>query len=144
MTGNWSNDASDDFLLPDGSLGLRPGATTRQIHTDFAQKYRLFETRQQHIPQSLFFHDVISHSHYDDYKFEPKFEVTSQDLSEISDVDRICSDSQSCIYDYVVTRDSSYSEQTKKTEAMAQNMQQEVSEKVSQLIQKVVLRLSFF
>ena len=84
---------------------------------------------------------MVSHSHYDDYKFEPKFEITQEDLDEISDVDRICSDSQSCVYDYVVTHDSGYGEQTKKSEAMAQNMHQDISEKVSN--QKIVTNVTF-
>lgn len=117
--------------MPDGSPGPRPESlSNREIHENFGQRYRLQETRQQYLPQSLFFHDVVSHSKYDDYKFEPKFEITQQDLEDTPEVDRICSDSQSCIYDYIVTKDSGYAEQTKKTEATAQNMYQEISQKV--------------
>jgi hypothetical protein len=117
--------------MPDGSPGPRPTSlSNREIHENFGQRYRLQETRQQYLPQSLFFHDVVSHSKYDDYKFEPKFEITQQDLEDTPEVDRICSDSQSCIYDYIVTKDSGYAEQTKKTEATAQIMYQEISQKV--------------
>ena len=87
---------------------------------------------------------MVSHSQYDDYKFEPKFEITQQDLEEVPDVDRICSDSQFCVYDYVVTHDSAYGEQTKKSEAMAQNMHQDISEKVIKQSIEWIKRLTHY
>ncbi|CAG2176495.1 unnamed protein product [Oppiella nova] len=130
LLGKWSGSSDDDFELPDGTRGPPPLSPTRLIHSEFGQKYRLFETRQQYLPQSLFFHDVVSHSHYDDFRFEPKFEFTQEDRDQFPDVDHVCSDSQSCAYDYMVTGDSGYGEQTKKSEAMANNMHQEVSQQV--------------
>ena len=87
---------SDDLELPDGRSGPRagPGLTTRDVHDNFAQHYRLKESQTAHLGQSLFWHDPVDFSNYDDIDFEPKFDITSADLEDYPDADRICSNSQ--------------------------------------------------
>jgi hypothetical protein len=130
-SGKWSRDINDDLELPDGSPGPRPESLPiRDLHEKFAQQYRLKETRGKNIPQSLFWHNPISHSDYDDIKFEPKFEITQEDLDNNPDAGRVCSDSKACIYDLIVTQDSDYASQTKKDEAAAELIHRELTETV--------------
>ena len=87
---------SDDLELPDGKSGPRPGPglTPRDLHQNFAQSYRLKESRVANLGQSLFWHNPVPHSNYDDIKFEPKFEITNDDLINNPEMERICSDSR--------------------------------------------------
>lgn len=108
-------------MIPNGHTIANPQSLNReQIHRQFGTKYRLLEVNQVNLSQSLFFHDVVSHSIYDDFTFTPTFEY---DLAELdSEVLRACSDSVFCQFDYAVTGDSGFAENTKKEEAIAQNM----------------------
>ena len=104
----------------------------RDIHYHLSNHYRLTETAKPNIGQSLFFHDVVSHSHYDDKKFEPKFDVNLPPDSTIheTDLDRVCSQSAACKYDYIITGDAGYAAQTKKDEAAAEIMSKEMKKQV--------------
>jgi len=51
-------------------------------------------------------------------------------MENFPEANRICSDSQSCIYDLIVTQDSDYASQTKKDEAAAELIHRELSESV--------------
>lgn len=119
-------------MLPDGQLLSGPSLMSRErIHREFGTKYRLLETQQTYLGQSLFFHDVVSHSEYDDYEFDPLFSYDSNSLKQFPDIDRVCSDSEFCRYDYVVTGDKGFAENTKKEESIAQNMQTSLLQMVS-------------
>ncbi|KAJ6218930.1 hypothetical protein RDWZM_004742 [Blomia tropicalis] len=121
LLGYYSGNVEDDFMLPNGRLIPNPSTLSRQqIHQDFGIKYRLLETNQLNLSQSLFFHDVVSHSIYDDHNFEPIFDYSLDDLGP--DIIRTCSDSLFCQYDYAVTGDSDFAANTKKEEAASQNM----------------------
>jgi hypothetical protein len=121
-----SREINDDLELPDGSPGPRPQSLPiRDLHENFAQQYRLKETRGKHMPQSLFWDDPILHSDYDDTKFEPKFQV-AQDLDNNPGAGHVCSDSRACIYDLIVTQDSDYASQTKKDELIHRELTETV------------------
>ncbi|KAH9406628.1 hypothetical protein TYRP_013610, partial [Tyrophagus putrescentiae] len=121
LLGYYSGKPEDDFMIPNGHTIANPQSLNReQIHRQFGTKYRLLEVNQVNLSQSLFFHDVVSHSIYDDFTFTPTFEY---DLAELdSEVLRACSDSVFCQFDYAVTGDSGFAENTKKEEAIAQNI----------------------
>lgn len=131
LLGYYSNNPNDDFMLPNGDIIDNPQLLElRQIHQKFGSKYRLLETAQTNISQSLFFHDIVSHSQYDDAKFEPFNFDNSFENNILDDIERICSDSMFCRYDYLATRDSSFAENTKKEEAIAQNMNYLIREEI--------------
>lgn len=95
LLGRWTGTPDDDFVKPDGSIGLVPRERMlmKDIHNRFANHYRLQETKTKYLIQSLFWHDPVSHSHYDDRFFEPKWEILDEDLEELKDASKICSDS---------------------------------------------------
>lgn len=116
-------------MIPNGHLIANPQSLSREsIHRQFGTKYRLLEVNQVNISQSLFFHDVVSHSNYDDFNFEPIFDYNLAELDP--EVLRACSDSVFCQFDYAVTGDSGFAENTKKEEAIAQNMYSIVKENI--------------
>ncbi|XP_054161232.1 protein mesh-like [Oppia nitens] len=132
LLGKWTRDPLDDLELPDGSHGpsAQPGLTSRDLYLNFANHYRLKETKSPYLGQSLFWHNPVPHSHYDDLKFEPKFEISQQDLDGLPDADKVCSDSQACLYDLVVTQDTGYAQQTKRDEASAELIHRELSDQI--------------
>ena len=54
--------------------------------------------------------------------FTPLFSYGSNELLEYPDIDRVCSDSTFCRFDYIATGDRDFAENTKKEEAIAQNI----------------------
>ena len=131
LLGYYSNDPNDDFMLPNGwILTNEHDKSIKQIHEEFGVKYRLLEIAQANISQSLFFHDVLTHSQYDDVKFLPQFDIDLQQLEDLNDVDRICSESLACQFDYLATGDSGFAENTKKEEAIAENMHSIITESI--------------
>lgn len=121
--GNWSRDLNDDLMLPDGSIRLRPSQSLsmRDIHNNFGQYWRLKETHQENIGHSLFWHDVVPFSRFDDRSFEPKFELDDTNIDP-DEIDRICSNSAACIYDFITTGDANYATHTRNAETMAEIM----------------------
>nr|XP_046915265.1 protein mesh-like isoform X1 [Dermatophagoides farinae] len=131
LLGYYSNDPNDDFMLPNGWIFTNgQDKNIKRIHEEFGIKYRLLETAQQNISQSLFFHDVLTHSQYDDVKFLPQFDLDPKELEHLNDVDRICSNSLACQFDYLATGDSGFAENTKKEEAIAENMYLIIAESI--------------
>lgn len=133
LLGHYSGRVDDDFMLPSGMVLNNPQTMSREmVHRQFGSKYRLLEIGQPNISQSLFFHDVVSHSNYDDPHFVPAFKVNLEG-DGIEDIERVCSHSTFCRYDYLVTGDAGFAENTKKEEAIAQNMATVIRENVGKL-----------
>lgn len=68
--------------------------------------------------RTLFFHNAIPYSHYDDANFVPEFYPKLppyyKDLE--NDIKSTCSDSMACRYDYLITYDKEYARLTKNEE----------------------------
>ena len=101
----------------------------RDIHFNFGQYWRLKETYQPNIGHSLFWHDVVPFSFYDDRNFEPKFELDDTGI-DADDMDRVCSNSAACIYDYITTGDASYAAYTRSAETSAEIMHRTIDTEV--------------
>ncbi|GFR10451.1 protein mesh [Trichonephila clavata] len=74
LLGKWSGRKDDDFTSPDEEVYVTPGSSSYQIHHQFGMKYRVTEVMDNKVGRSLFFHDAIPFSEYDDPSFIPKFE----------------------------------------------------------------------
>lgn len=95
LMGTWTGHAEDDLMLPDGRLALTASdsLSMKDIHDQFASSFRLAETKSKLLMQSLFWHDPVSYSYYDDRAFEPRFAVDQENMNEHKDALRVCSDS---------------------------------------------------
>ena len=93
--GTWTGHVEDDLTLPDGQLALTASdhLAIKDIHDRFAKFYRLAETKTKLLMQSLFWHDPVSFSYYDDRTFEPRFTIEEENMEEHKDAQRVCSDS---------------------------------------------------
>ncbi|GFS95561.1 protein mesh [Nephila pilipes] len=74
LLGKWSRTKEDDFTDPEGEVTVVPGASNYSIHHKFGMKYRVTESANDKIGRSLFFHDAIPFSQYDDMSFIPEYE----------------------------------------------------------------------
>ena len=95
LLGKWSGTIEDDLVLPNGehSLMASDHLGIRDIHEQFADHYRLGETKSKYLIQSLFWHDPVPYSHYDDRSFEPRMDFSDLNLEEHEDALKVCSDS---------------------------------------------------
>lgn len=95
LMGTWTGHPEDDLTLPDGRLALTASdsLSMKDIHDQFASAYRLAETKTKLLMQSLFWHDPVSYSYYDDRAFEPRFAVDQENMEEHKDALKVCSDS---------------------------------------------------
>ncbi|UXI15279.1 hypothetical protein NH340_JMT01222 [Sarcoptes scabiei] len=127
LLGFYSNTIEDDLMLPDGQI-VDHHSTLEKIHELFGSKYRVVETMQPNISQSLFYHDVVSHSHYDDIRFKPLLSYDVVESNELSTIEKVCSTSLFCRFDYLATGDAAFAENTKKEEAIIQNIHSTILE----------------
>lgn len=97
------------------------------IHRRFGLSWRLLEgTSQPGKGSSLFWHDAITFSHFDDATFNPEFQMPPplpDDKKYLDpDLKDTCgTDSASCMYDYVVTLDKNFAKITKMHENWARS-----------------------
>jgi hypothetical protein len=98
--------------------------------------YRVLERigiNQDHKKASLFYHNGYSFSYYDDPKFIPEFRLPPPlpDFAKFlqPEMDRICADSNSCRYDYVMTLDKDFAKITRVFEVQANRLQSEITKK---------------
>lgn len=70
---------------------------------------------------SLFFHDAVAYTFYDDPNFLPVFNPIMPNYAEHlrENMMQICSDSVACQYDYMITLDPDYAKVTKEEETHA-------------------------
>lgn len=108
LLGNYSRRGLqiDDLVTP---MGMRFGPRTPidRLHRDFGQQWRLTEANRVGVGKTLFSHSAVRYAMYDDPRFEPVFQMPPMLPYELGhlqpELDSICSDSISCIYDYVVS-----------------------------------------
>lgn len=118
LLGNWSGDKNDDFALP-GNTQRPPiiPLSDHDLHERFGVKWRLSSS------ESIFYHDLIDFTEYDDINFKPEFadslRISENSTYKHSDIENICSNMKSCIYDLVVTGDKNFAERTKLHESRA-------------------------
>lgn len=95
LLGTWTGHIEDDLTLPDGTLPLTAGnqITLKDIHDKFASYFRLLEIKTKWLIQSLFWHDPVSYSYYDDKMFEPRLSIAEENMDEHKDAVKVCSDS---------------------------------------------------
>lgn len=95
LMGTWTGHMEDDLQLPNGNIPLiaNDNLLVKEIHDKFASVYRLAETKTKWLIQSLFWHDPVSYSYYDDRTFEPRFTIDQENMEEHKDALRVCSDS---------------------------------------------------
>ncbi|KAF7495260.1 Protein mesh [Sarcoptes scabiei] len=127
LLGNYSRQQWDEFPLPGTENYLPINSPPEQLYRVLSQNYRVLEkVSPNDINQhpSLFFHDSVRFSYYDDHSFLPDFDpklplyATDQEESMIE----TCSDSMACRYDFIVTLDKEFARLTKEEETEAANM----------------------
>ncbi|XP_023221105.1 protein mesh-like [Centruroides sculpturatus] len=126
LLGNWSGDKFDDFAVPGDRPPVIP-SNNRDLHERFGNTWRLSPS------DSLFYHDVIDFTEYDDNTFKPEYsdEVkVHENFTYKHDVRPTCRDIGSCSYDYIVTGDKKFAESTKLHESRSLFLAKEVREKV--------------
>lgn len=125
LLGNYSRRGLqiDDLVTPTG-MRFGPRMPIDRLHRDFGQQWRLTEANRVGIGKTIFSHNALRYAMYDDPRFEPIFQMPPMLPPELMhlqpELDSICSDSISCIYDYVVSYgNKELALATKKFEALA-------------------------
>lgn len=125
LLGNYSrrNYQVDDLVSPTG-MRFGPRTPVDVLHRSFGQEWRLTEADRRGVGRTLFSHSAIRYAMYDNPRFQPEFQVPPMLPPELmhlqQELDSICSDSISCIYDYVVSYGNmQMAIATKKFEAIA-------------------------
>lgn len=120
LLGNYSKQTWDDFTMPNGNM-LPINTPPDMLHREMVRNYRVLDkVMPTDINQvaSLFFHDSVSYTYYDDPNFlpmiRPQFPPYALHLRE--DMLRLCSDSVACQYDFITTLDADYAKVTKEEE----------------------------
>lgn len=130
LLGNWSRIKDDDFTDPDGDVYLLPGATTRDIHDRFGMKYRVSEATDEKVGRSLFFHNSIPFTYYDNISFVPEFNTPPEYPKNFSyslvEVDSTCATSTACRFDFIVTGNKELAIATRNHENYAQKIASDV------------------
>ena len=100
LLGTWNGHMVDDLTLSDGRLALSASnqLLNKDIHEQFAMHYRLQEIKTKFLIQSLFWHDPVSYSYYDDKSFEPKLGIDEENIEEHIDTLKVCGDSMVSVY----------------------------------------------
>ena len=106
--------------MPNGNM-LPINTPPDMLHREMVRNYRVLDkVMPTDINQvaSLFFHDSVSYTYYDDPNFlpmiRPQFPPYALHLRE--DMLRLCSDSVACQYDFITTLDADYAKVTKEEE----------------------------
>lgn len=108
LLGNYSRRGLqiDDLVSPTG-VRYGPRTPVDVLHRGFAQEWRLTEAERRGIGRTLFSHSAVRYAMYDNPRFMPEFQIPPMLPPELMhlqpELDSICSDSISCIYDYVVS-----------------------------------------
>lgn len=108
LLGNYSRRGLqiDDLVTPTG-MRFGPRMPIDRLHRDFGQQWRLTESPRPGIGKTIFSHNALRYAMYDDPRFEPEFQMPPmlppERMHLQPELDSICSDSLSCIYDYVVS-----------------------------------------
>ena len=94
------------------------------IYRDFIRNYRVLDkVMPTDINQyaSLFFHDSVAYTYYDDPNFLPVFQPQLEKYAEHlrDDMLQMCSDSVPCQHDFMITLDPAYAKITKEEETHA-------------------------
>ena len=78
---------------------------------------------------SLFHHDSVAYTYYDDPGFRPTFRPILPDFARNleQELRETCSDSLACQYDYILTLDSAYAKITKQEETTAMRLGSELA-----------------
>lgn len=135
MLGFYNGDSRDDFKPPIGnsytSLGYDQ-SNLRDLH-EFGQRWRVKEgSAVAGLGNSLFFHNAFDFSYYDDPKFEPELEFPPRlpDHKRYLDheMQLICSDSNECRYDYIMTLDPKFARITKQHQTWALEINQKMNQ----------------
>ncbi|KAG8228908.1 hypothetical protein J437_LFUL011156 [Ladona fulva] len=81
LFGNWSNDETDDFALPDGQHVAVQVNSMERVHRDFAIHWILDDKEDTNKGGSLFNHDFIkTASYYANKTFEPEWRIILDEL----------------------------------------------------------------
>lgn len=108
LLGNYSRRGiqMDDLVSPNG-VRFGPRTPVDIIHRNFGQEWRLTEADRRGVGRTLFSHSAVRYAMYDNPRFEPELQLPPMLPPELMylqpELDSICSDSISCIYDYVVS-----------------------------------------
>lgn len=108
LLGNYSRRGVqiDDLIAPQG-LRFGPRTPIDVLHRSFGQEWRLTEAERRGVGKSMFSHSGVRYAMYDNPRFQPEFQLPPMLPPELMhlqpELDSICSDSISCIYDYVVS-----------------------------------------
>lgn len=109
LLGNYSRRGAgqlDDLVSPTG-MRFGPRTPVETLHRQFGQEWRLTEADRRGVGRTLFSHSAVRYAMYDAPRFVPEFQTPPMLPYELShlqpELDSICSDSISCIYDYIVS-----------------------------------------
>lgn len=126
LMGNWSGTQDDDFQLPTGEVVLSPTAADNNlqaIHQQFGLKWVVKDSEDVDRPvgKSLFYHEFgRSSNYYYNESFTPGFQKTPTIYSNTTltedQVNRVCSLSYQCYYDYVTTMNKDFAISTRYSE----------------------------
>ncbi|KAJ8667861.1 hypothetical protein QAD02_009524 [Eretmocerus hayati] len=119
LLGNFSNDITDDFFLPDGtSYGSNINTNDfRSLHENWAIKWMLDDKIDKDKGGALFTREFgRTASYYANVTFVPEYQSVPEDIlpanrsDDIKQAYSLCGDSYQCKYDYALTlnRDAAY------------------------------------
>lgn len=121
--------------MPDGSF-MPVNTGPEELYRSFIRNYRVLDkVMPNDINQypSLFFHDSVSYTFYDDPNFKPIFEPKLPYYADYSDfrdnMMQTCSDSVACQYDFILTLDPDFAKVTKEEETHAIKLANEAGKK---------------
>jgi hypothetical protein len=136
LLGNYSRRGLqiDDLVTPTG-MRFGPRMPIDRLHRDFGQQWRLTEANRLGVGKTIFSHNALRYAMYDHPNFEPMFQMPPMLPTELQhlqpEMDSICSDSISCIYDYVVSYgNKELALATKKFEALAHEIANVASQSI--------------
>ncbi|XP_060067948.1 mucin-like protein [Ylistrum balloti] len=114
LLGNFNGNPNDDFIFPNGTILPNVNMTEKEIF-DYGQTWAVNETT------SCFDYFGKTFSTFNDPSFVPAFQVDFNS-SQIEEAKRVCgSQSDACIYDYLVTNDQNVAMVSKNIETEAED-----------------------
>ena len=133
LLGNYSKQDWDDFTLTGNENYLPINSPVETIFTEMKRHYRVSDKVKNGDlnPQpSLFHHDSVPFTYYDDQNFVPIFRPELPDFASNLQQQLLetCSDSLPCQYDFILTLDPEYAKITKKEETEAMRLGTELAE----------------
>nr|XP_054758707.1 uncharacterized protein LOC129264789 isoform X1 [Lytechinus pictus] len=106
LMGTWTDDVSDDFMTPDGTV-LSPNSSTEEIYFQFGLKWNVSEDNSL-----LYYPEGINQNNTSDLNYVPMFEATANPNINQSLVQDICNGDEFCIFDLQVTGSISFAQST--------------------------------